>query len=582
MQQLLRLLQYTVPWKFKIVRATIYSSLNKLFDIAPEILIGVAVDLVVKRQDSFIASMGFADPIAQLTVLGFATFLVWSLESFFEYLYQIDWRNLAQAIQHSLRLDAYDHVQRAKLSTLENQKTGNMLAVLTDDINQLERFLDKGANEIIQIVVSTLLIGAVFLYISPQIAVLALLPVPIILLIAKYFQKSLAPRYLDVRNNAGQLATAISNNLLGLLTIKSFVAEPFEKKRIQLLSDKYAKANNQAIRVSSAFNPIIRIAVLAGFLFTLILGGYRALSDELSAGSYSVLVFLTQRFLWPFTSFGEIVDSYERAMASTKRILDTFLLAKEEIGEPNGSEYQIEGALEFQDVTFSYSDGKPALQNLNLRIDRNQFVAIVGPSGCGKTSAINLILRFYPNFTGNITIDGVNINNIPLANLREKIALVNQDPYLFEGSIRENILYPGQKDDPEKLKSVLRDAQLKKVVSDLPEGVDTIIRERGGGLSGGQRQRIAIARALYKDAPIIIFDEATSSVDNKTEEAIRESIEKIVSKKTLLLIAHRLSTVRYADNILVMNQGQVVQSGKHEELIKRDGLYKELWQSQLH
>ena len=290
------LLKYTNPWRLRMILASFYSVLNKIFDLAPEILIGITVDLIVERKDSFVASLGFESITSQIIFLGISTFFIWSLESLFQYLYSINWRNISQNVEHYIRLDAYDHVQKLDLSWYENENIGNITAILNDDVNQLERFLDSGINSIIQIIISTIAVGAVFFYISPLIACIAIMPIPIILVIAFFFQKNLNPRYQAVRNAAGNISTTVFNNLLGIQTIKSFIQEKTEKDRLKKISQDYQNKNKHAIKLSSAFVPIVRMGVLSGFLGTMILGAFMALNGEIGVGSFSVLVFLTQRF----------------------------------------------------------------------------------------------------------------------------------------------------------------------------------------------------------------------------------------------------------------------------------------------
>ena len=313
---------YAKPWRMKIIWASFCSIANKLFDIAPEILIGIYVDLVVQREQSFIAKLGFESIESQITLLAIATFLIWAFESIFEYLYSVQWKNIAQGIEHNIRIDTYSHVQDLDLEWYEKQKTGNITAILNDDVNQLERFLNGGFNDILQIIVSTIAIGGVFFYISPVIALFAVCPIPIILFVASFFQKKLSPKYLDVRNAAGSLSSSIFNNLLGIITIKGFTAEQYETQKILKMSENYQIKNQEAIKLSSAFIPIVRMGVLTGFIGTMIIGSVYALQGVIAVGSFSVLVFLTQRFLWPFTRLGETIDLFERSMASTKRILE--------------------------------------------------------------------------------------------------------------------------------------------------------------------------------------------------------------------------------------------------------------------
>jgi len=310
------LLVYIKVWKGRVLFASLYSAINKIFDIAPEVLIGVAVDLVVKKNDSFVASLGFQSIDSQVAFIGGITFLIWALESLFEYLYMIEWRGLAQSVEHDLRVRTYDHAQRLDLDWHEKQSIGNITAILNDDINQLERFLNNGVNQIIQISVSTIIIGLIFFYISPLIATIAIIPVPIIFLISLFFQKKLSPKYKNIREKVGILNSIIVNNLMGIKVIKSFMTFEIEKVNLGERSKEYQQENINAIAISSAFNPLIRMGVLAGFLGTMLIGSYMALNGTLEVGSYSVLVFLTQRFLWPFTSLSVLIDDFERSMAS--------------------------------------------------------------------------------------------------------------------------------------------------------------------------------------------------------------------------------------------------------------------------
>ena len=575
-----RFLVYAKPWRGRIFISSVYSILNKLFDIAPEILIGIAVDLVVQRQDSIIARLGFESIQSQITVLAIATFLIWAFESFFQYLYSVSWRNLAQTVEHEIRMDAYNHVQKLDMSWYENKKVGDITSKLNDDVNQLERFLDNGFNTIIQLIVSSIAIGAVFFYISPLIATVSILPIPVILLIAFFFQKNLSPRYLAVRNSVGLLNNTIFNNLIGISTIKSFVTEKIESYRIEKLSTDYRLKNKHAIKLSSAFIPIVRMGILSGFLGTMIIGSYLALDGTIAVGSYSVLVFLTQRFLWPFTTLGETVDLFERSMASTKRILD-LIDTPDKIKDKKDaialSDYNHD--INFSDLTFHYQDEKPVFNNLNFTIKRNSLVGIVGQTGAGKTTIIKLLLRFYDPISGKIKIGDHNIKDLKIKNIRKNIGYVSQEIFMFDGSVKDNIAYPDLGDE-EKILISAKQSQAHEFIEKLPNGYNTFIGERGQKLSVGQKQRIAIARALYKNPPILIFDEATSSVDNETELLLQKALHEISKDRTTIVIAHRLSTVRNADKIFVLGDNAIIESGNHEELLNAQGIYDKLWKIQ--
>ncbi len=578
---LARLLRYGDKYRATIWQAVICSILNKLFDLAPPAIIGAAVDVVVQQEDSIVARFGITDIFGQLLVLSLLSAIVWGLESVFEYAYHRLWRNLAQDIQHDIRLDTYSHVQDLELAYFEEHSTGALLSILNDDINQLERFLDVGANEIIQVVTTAIVIGGSFFILTPDIAWMAILPIPIIIWGSVVFQRWLAPRYAEVREKVSLLNSRLSNNLSGITTIKSFTTEAYELDRLRQDSNAYRQSNQKAIALSSAFIPLIRLVILAGFTAILLYGGVQAASGTLAVGTYSVLVFLTQRLLWPLTRLGQTFDLYQRAMASITRVMNLLdspiAIHSGEISLPLS---QIRGEVKLNDITFAYNQRQPVIKNLSLDIPAGQTIAIVGATGSGKSTLVKLLLRLYEVRSGNITLDGQDIKDIVLWDLRRGIGLVSQDVFLFHGTVRENISYGSPDATLSQITEAAKIAEAEQFIQELPQGYDTIVGERGQKLSGGQKQRIAIARAILKNPPILILDEATSAVDNETEAAIARSLEKITQNRTTIAVAHRLSTIRHSDCIYVMEYGQLIEKGTHEELLEQNGVYTSLWRVQ--
>ncbi|MCJ7557738.1 MAG: ABC transporter ATP-binding protein/permease [Gammaproteobacteria bacterium] len=580
-QALLRLLRYASGYRRRITIASLCSMLNKLFDVMPEILIGIAIDVVVRQQDSFVAKLGIADPKWQMLLLAGLTLLIWVGESLFEYLHLIIWRNLAQDLQHAMRLDAYRHVQRLDLAYFEDRSTGNLVSILSDDVNQLERFFNGGANSLIQVVTTLLAVGGVFFAVSPLIALMAFTPIPVIIIGAFYFQRRAQPLYAEVRDRVGMLAGRLSGNISGITTIKSFATEEFEADAIRIDSEAYVTANRKAIAISSAFIPIIRMAILAGFIATFLLGGWMTLEGKLNVGAYGVLVFLTQRLLWPLTGLAETVDLFERAMASSRRILDLIEVPVRIRDQANAKvPEKVRGRIQYQDICFSYTPGHPVLQDINLDIPASGTVAFVGQTGSGKSTLIKLFLRFYAPDSGRLLLDGEPVEGLQLDSLRRSIGLVSQDVFLFHGTVREYIAYGTPGASFEQVKTAADAAEASEFIQRLPQGYDTLVGERGQKLSGGQRQRLSIARALLKDPPVLILDEATSAVDNETEAAIQRSLLRISHTRTTLIIAHRLSTIVHADTIHVLDKGRIVESGTHQQLLALGGIYASLWQVQ--
>lgn len=578
---LAQLLQNVSLPKQTLFIATLSSTLNKIFDIIPEILIGISIDVIVHQQHSLVAKLGIIDPVSQLYLLGAITAVLWILESIFEYCYSIAWHSLAQAVQQAIRLKLYAHIQHADLAYLETKTAGGLINVILDDINQLEQFLSQGPNEIIQLTVNIIFMGCIFLYLSPLLTALTLLPIPFVIGIAYYFQHRLAALYEGVRHASDNLATHVAYRLQGITTIKSYATESYELDALHRESNAYRSINREATKISATYIPIVRMAVMVGFIMSLVVGGIYALRGIIPINWYAALVFLTQRFLWPFTTITTITTMYEKARASAKRIL-TILRTIPTVTEgaerfqcnPQGT------GIQFNNVSFSYPNGVRIFDKITLDIPPQKTIALVGTTGSGKSTIIKLLLRLYDSSSGSILIDNQDIKLLTFHDLRKAMALVSQDIYLIDGTIAANIAYGSEKQNRADIVRAAQIAQAHDFIIQLPNGYDTKVQENGKNLSGGQRQRLSIARAILKRSPILIFDEATSAIDNETEAAMQRSMEHLKRDHTIIIIAHRLSTVRTADRILVLQKGVVIESGSHDELLLQKGAYAQLWNAQ--
>ena len=573
------LFNYALEQGTKVRRGIIYSILNKLFDLAPPVLIGVAIDIVVEGSDSFIGNLGYADRRQQLIILAIVTFIIWALESSFDYIAAVTWRNISQDIEHSLRTDTFNNVLGLDLAFFENKSSGRLMAILNDDVNQLETFLDNGANRLVQTATTVVVIGGTFLYISPLVAVFAFIPIPIIIFGSLKFTSRIAERYSKIRNDIENLNANLSNSITGILTVKSFNRERKESERITTSSREVKSANYHAIKLSAAFIPIIRIAILFGFTATLLIGGFLALDGEIKVATYSVMLFITQRLLWPLTELGIIFDAYQKAMASFRRIVN---LKNTKATIKNGSNKLVNfnDKIQISNLNFEYVQNFPVLNDISLDIKKGETSAIVGSTGSGKSTLIKLLLRLYDSTSGEIIFDNDDIKDLEIDSLRNKIGLVSQDIFLFEGTVFENIAYGNLNASDEEVWEAARLSESDKFINLLPKKEKTIVGERGQKLSGGQRQRISIARAILKNPEILILDEATSAVDNETEAAIQRSINTLKKGRTVIAIAHRLSTIRNAEIIYVLEEGRIVESGNHESLLDIKGVYSKLWSVQ--
>ena len=576
---LMRLITHLRDYRGQVILASICSVMNKFWDLAPPILIGMAIDVVAYKEESMLADFGYSDPYQQFYILVAFTVVIWVLESLFEYWFGILWRNLAQSAQHELRMDAYEHIQNLEMQWFSEQTTGGLMAIMNDDVNQLERFLDQGANDLLQVATTVIVVSAVMFILAPQVAIYAILPIPIIVGGSFLFQRRIGVRYTKVRKEVGNLNALLNNNLHGITTIKSFTAESREVDRVGIASQSYRDANRDAIRLSASFVPLIRMAILFAFTANMLVGGWLALEGELSVGAYSIIVFITQRLLWPLTRLGQTFDLYQRAMASTSRVLD---LLDTEVGLVEGDLElnDVQGSISFDSIQFSYPERESVLNDISLEIPAGATVGLVGSTGSGKTTLVRLLLRFHDPINGSVKLDGHEVSKLTLSSLRGAIGLVSQNTTLFPGTIRDNVLYGRPGASEEEVLEAARIAEATSFIDELPSGWDTDIGEEGHRLSGGQRQRLAIARAVLKNAPILILDEATSNVDNETEAALQRSIEHLSVDRTTLIIAHRLSTVRNADMIAVLDGGKITELGTHEDLSEKGGLYARLWDVQ--
>ena len=573
-----RLSSYLSPMRGRVCTSVGFSVANKVLDLAPPVLVAWLVDSVTGEPPGWMPGIGLVDMFPQIGFVAALTVVIFGLESVCQWGYTYGFMTIAQDMQHRLRVDAYSRVQSREIRFFEEHRLGQTLAMLNDDVNQLERFLNNAFNEIIQLCVLVLVAGTVLFGISPGLAALGLAPLPLIVWGSLKFSRILEPRYRQVRRSVGDVASRLENNIGGIAVIKSFTAEPYETNRVEQASDDYRKANYHAIKLNAIFIPVIRMAIAIGFATTIILGGWFVMQGTLTAGALVLFCMMIQRLLWPMTRLGQTFDEYQRAKASASRIfglLDTPGSVRDP--DPAVPMDRARGDVEFDDVTFQYRDREPVLNGLSLAIRAGDMVGIAGTTGAGKSTLVKLLLRLYDVNAGTIRIDGVDIRHMRQRDLRRQIALVSQDVFLFHGTIRENIAYPGIDAPLERVIDASRHAQFHDFVASLPDGYDSVVGERGIKLSGGQRQRLSIARALLKDAPILVLDEATSSVDTETERMIQQNLDDLTAGRTALVIAHRLSTIRKADRIIVIRNGSVEEEGTHDDLIAHGGTYSELW-----
>src|SRR6056297_816143 len=553
----------------------------RLLDLLPTILLGIAIDSLFQGIQPFSlplvpqAWLPSAEVDQFVLVIGLITgsFVV---GAGFHWLRNWGFNSFAQDIQHDVRTDSYDTMQRLNMSFFADKQTGELMSILSNDVNQLERFLNDGLNSAFRLVVMVVAIAGYLLYLNPQLALVALSPVPLIAVFTYIFIKKIQPKYAAVRSSVGTVNSRLENNLGGIQVIKSSNTEPFESGRVDDVSRDYYETNWGAITIRIRFFPGLQLISGAGFILTFLVGGLWVFSGSgpgpftgtLSTGEFVVFILFTQQLVWPMAQFGQIINMYQRAEASAERIFG--LMDETDALEADDETDDLvvsEGRVDYDDVSFSYDDDQPILDDIEFTVEGGDTLALVGPTGAGKSTVLKLLLRLYDVDAGAVRIDGQDSREVSRTSLRQSIGYVGQESYLFYGTVRDNIAYGSFEASDEEIKRAAKAAEAHEFIQNLPEGYDTKVGERGVKLSGGQRQRIDIARAILKDPEILVLDEATSDVDTETEMLIQRSLDRLTEDRTTFSIAHRLSTIKDADQIVVLEGGEVVERGTHEDLL---------------
>ncbi|MEI7580453.1 MAG: ABC transporter ATP-binding protein [bacterium] len=580
---------YLRPYRWRMVWAGFCSIANQVIDISQDILIGMVIDVALQSPCSWVSYCGVTSIEFQLIFLAIATIANGGLEAWFEYLYTSAWGKIAQDVQHDVRVQLYTHMQRLPLSYFESTSAGALTTIVNDDVSRLEQFLDgsnyQSVSAIVQLISSTITVGFVLFSVSPLIMGMAFIPVPLVIILSFYFKVRLSELYTKVRYEAGIIGSIVTHNIRGIATIKSFVTQRYEQKRVEHASAAYKEAGVGAVQTSALFVALVRLAVVSGFVLTVVTGGFLLKQGVMTMGAYSTLIFQAQRLIWPFIGLRDIIDAYERVMAAAGRIAGILNITidsmyKAPVVVSDTTETLEIGDISFEHVSFSYKNKRFVLKDLSLAIPENKTVAFVGTTGCGKSTIIKLLLRLYAPQEGEILINRTNLTQFDAYALRRSIGVVSQQLFMIPGTIRDNICYGAPTATSEMMIQAAQLAEIHDFVMQLPDGYETVMDEQGQIFSGGQCQRIAIARALVRQPQLLILDEATSAVDNETEEAINKSLANMRHDRTIVIIAHRLSAVRHADIIYVLDKGMIIEQGVHADLLALGGLYNRLWRIQ--
>ena len=566
--------------------------LGRAFGLIPAFVIGLAVDAIFLAERPYtllLVPEGFV-PSTEVGQLYFSIAILLGATAggaVVSWIEDWGWSVFAQRVQRDLRVDAYQRLQDLELAYFTSRRTGDLMSVLNNDVNALETFLEDGLSATLWILATIVGIGLILVGLNPRLTAITLLPIPVLAAFTLVFTRLIEPRYLSIREEIGDLNSRLENNVSGIEVIKSEGAEQHETERVAEASDEYLAANLSAIKVRITYFPGLSVISGVGFVITFLVGGLWVLgrpvfglTGALTPGAFVTFVIYAQQFLWPIIRLGDVVDDYERAKAAGNRVQDVLSRQPAVRDRPDAGALKIdEGAVTYDDVQFAYS-GEAVLTDVDFAVEGGATVGVVGPTGAGKSTLLKLLPRLYDADEGAVRIDEQDVRDVTLRSLRRSIGYVSQEPFLFFGTVRENIRYGTFDATDDDIERAARRAQAHEFIENLPDGYDTLVGERGVKLSGGQRQRLALARTMLKDPAILVLDEATSAVDTETEALIQDRITEFAADRTTFVIAHRLSTVRTADRILVLDDGRVVEDGTHEELLATDGLYANFWRVQ--
>ncbi|GGN08862.1 ABC transporter ATP-binding protein [Halarchaeum nitratireducens] len=595
---------------------------GRLLGLVPAYIVGLAVDSIFLGARPFglpfvpadwlpAATARWAQVEVAVGVLLAATLAGAALSWIDDYA----WSVFAQRTQHDLRAATFERLQALDLAFFTHRRTGELMSVLNNDVNALETFLADAVSSSLWILATVGGIGAVMLSLNAPLTLAALLPIPLLAVFTLVFARVIEPRYLAVREEIGDLNARLENTVSGIETVKTANAETYEAARTREASLAYLASNLSAIRARITFFPGLNVISGVGFAVTFLLGSYWVLfgppfglAATLTPGEFVTFVIYAQQFVWPIVQFGDIVDDYERAKAAGTRVYGLSTREREIRDAPDATPLDVgAGRVAYDDVSFSYhrpggngddgdgdgtngggsavddTDGGtrvPVLRDVSFAAEGGETIGVVGPTGAGKSTLLKLLPRLYDVDSGAVRVDGRDVRNVTVDSLRGAIGYVGQDPFLFYGTVRENVRYGSFEASDAAVEAAAKRAQAHAFIERLPDGYETMVGERGVKLSGGQRQRLVVARAILKDPDIMILDEATSAVDTETEALIQRALADFAADRTTFVIAHRLSTVRHADRILVVDDSEVVERGTHEDLLERDGLYANLWRVQ--
>ena len=573
MKSLLRVLSYLKPYTPLVVITLIFAVATTLLDLVPPWLIKIIVDQLVYDTDSawvYWAALGL--------------FAVYFARNFCNYKRIMVNNKVEQKVVFDMRSEVYRALQRLSLNYFENRSTGELMSRVNDDVNYVERIFIDGVEQVVTAFLTLIGITIILFVLHWKLALVALLPIPLLIFGAWKYTLRAHNLYHLVRERAAKMNSILQDSISGIRETQSFNRQLHEIKRFEKRSSDYCNGTLQVMRLWAVYSPTMMFLGSLGTVFILLYGIGLVRAEEITVGGLIAFIGYLALFYTPINQLHSVNHMLQHALASSDRLFEIVDAVPDVKEKPDAilPATNVQGAIHFESVFFSYVKGKNAIQDISFSIKPGEKIALVGHTGSGKSTIVKLLMRFYDCDSGCIKIDDHRLQDLKLSYLREQIGLVSQDPFLFNGTVLENILYGNIEANLDQVIRAAKASNADDFIQKLPEGYDTLIGERGVRLSGGERHRIAIARTFLKDPPILILDEATASVDTKTEAKIKMALDELMACRTTFVIAHRLSTLEGADRILVLKEGQLVEDGTHDELMATDSEYGVLFKNQVH
>lgn len=583
MKSLGALNKYLLRYKWKLLAGLVFVAISVIFGILPAEFVKESFDIVEQAIGAYQNDPDFdySELRNQLILYGFIIIASSLLKGLFMFFMRQTIIVVSRHIEYDLKNDIFQQYQALSLAFYKRNKTGDLMNRISEDVSRVRMYLGPAIMYTFNVSITLLLIVPIMFYTSPRLSLYVLTPLPILAASIYYVSRKINQKSEQVQRQLSAISSYVQEAFSGIRVLKAYVREDRSLQDFNEEANHYFKRNKELFQINALFFPLMILLIGLSTIMTIYIGGQEVIAGNIKAGNIAQFIIYVNMLTWPVASIGWVTSLVQRAAASQERI-NEFLKVEPEVINPSSESLDFKGNIEFNEVSFTYPDtGIKALDKVSFKLEAGKSIAIVGRTGSGKSTVANLIGRLYDADSGSVLVDGENVKSINLDELRQNIGYVPQEAFLFSNTIGENIAFGVDNASQEEIEEAARNAHVHENIMKFPDAYQTRVGERGVTLSGGQKQRVSIARAIIKSPPLLIFDDCLSAVDTETEEAILNNLKKLIKQSTSLIISHRVSSVKNADHILVLEQGKVIESGNHEALMKVDGYYKDMYEQQL-